>query len=368
MGKAAIVTKQLMQKNEFFADVVNFWIYGGEQKIQPEDLKAMDSVEVTVPVGKEQKNLPIERIRDTLKMLTAMSDGQVIYAIIGIENQTRVHYAMPVRNMVYDALSYAAQVSKKTSEHRKEKKDERIGSEEYLSGFYKNDRLLPVITLTVYFGEEEWNAPTSLYEMLDVHDKEVLTWVSDYRIPLIDPHQLTDEELNLFQSELREVLLYIKYSGDSAKIRQLLQENPRYSEMDYAAVQVINECTHTRMKLGNRKEEKVNMCKAIDDMKREAYDQGEKIGEKRGEKKGEKKGEKRGENKQLLKQICLKLTKGKSLEQIADELEENAANIQSMYTYALRFAPEYHFEQVYQGWQQKNRRNAKRKQPRKMAP
>lgn len=29
-------------------------------------------------------------------------------------------------------------------------------SDEYLSGFMKDDRLLPVVTLVVYFGSKEW--------------------------------------------------------------------------------------------------------------------------------------------------------------------------------------------------------------------
>lgn len=35
---------------------------------------------------------------------------------------------------------------------------------EYLTGFYSNGRLIPVITVVVYFGTDSWTAPRSLQE------------------------------------------------------------------------------------------------------------------------------------------------------------------------------------------------------------
>ena len=58
----------------------------------------------------------------------------------------RIHYAMPVRNMIYDALQYGKQVADTAANHRKSDKSFRKRtSEEYLSGFYKEDVLKPVV-------------------------------------------------------------------------------------------------------------------------------------------------------------------------------------------------------------------------------
>ncbi len=279
MGKAAIVTKQYMQNNVVFADAVNYFIYGGEPIIQAEDLTPLDSAEVTVPEDAKQRILPKERIRDNIKCLTAMTDGQTVYALIGIENQTEIHYAMPVRNMVYDAISYAGQVSRIASEHWKNGDLADGNKGEYLSGFDKEDRILPVFTLVIYFGPERWDGPTSLHEMFEPQDPKLLNLVSDYQVHLIVPEELSEKDLERFHSDLREVLAFIKHSKDAERLKQLLTENPRYQEMDYAAAQVINECTHSGMKIRRRKERKVDMCKAIDDMRKEAYQGGEKRGE-----------------------------------------------------------------------------------------
>ena len=59
------------------------------------------------------------------------------------------------------------------------------GSGEYLSGFYAGDRLMPVITLVVYFGADEWTAPLSLRGMMDVRDPRLSGFIQDYRINLI---------------------------------------------------------------------------------------------------------------------------------------------------------------------------------------
>ncbi|MBM6801946.1 hypothetical protein H6B07_04535 [Mediterraneibacter glycyrrhizinilyticus] len=62
------------------------------------------------------------------------------------EAQDKIHYAMPVRNMVYDSLDYAEQVRIVQKGH----KGRYATSEEFLSGFGKEDKIYPVITLVFY--------------------------------------------------------------------------------------------------------------------------------------------------------------------------------------------------------------------------
>ena len=62
------------------------------------------------PYGEDSKPVPIQKYRDVLKMVTAMEDNNATYLLLGIENQSQINNAMPVRNMMYDALQYGAQV------------------------------------------------------------------------------------------------------------------------------------------------------------------------------------------------------------------------------------------------------------------
>ena len=93
---------------------------------------------------------------------------------------------------------------------------------EYLSGFYKEGRITPVITLVLHFGANEWDGPLSLHEMMTVQNKNLLNFVQDYQIHLIDPAKLSTEDLGRFSSSLREVMGYIKYSKDKERLSEFL--------------------------------------------------------------------------------------------------------------------------------------------------
>lgn len=112
---------------------------------------------------------------------------------------------MPVRNGIYDFLQYGKQVSDIAARHRKQK-DKAESNAEFLSGFYKTDKIVPVVTLVIYFGANEWNGPISLMDMMDTLSPEFTEYVQDYKIHLIQPFNISDDDLQKFQSSLREVL------------------------------------------------------------------------------------------------------------------------------------------------------------------
>ena len=102
MGRIDTETKAFMSDPSRFADAFNYLIYDGQQVIKPEDLKPLDTTEIAIPYGNNAR-VPEQKYRDVLKLLTAMRDHEAIYAVLGVENQANVHYAMPVKNMQYDA-------------------------------------------------------------------------------------------------------------------------------------------------------------------------------------------------------------------------------------------------------------------------
>jgi hypothetical protein len=266
MGKTDTITKKYMKDNRIFADAFNYLIYGGRQIIAPEKLHPLDTTIIGLPYGSDGAGMPVQKFRDELKYLTAMEDDSAAYILLGIENQTNVNYAMPIKDMVYDALQYAAQVEKAAKSHRKAANTEKKPTTgEYLTGFYKEDRLLPVITLVVYFGAEEWDAPMSLHDMLSVDNPEILSLVPDYRINLIAPAEMSNEEIDKFKTNLREVMLFIKYSKDKNKLNELLTGDEKFKSMDRNAAEVINTVTGSGLKLKD-KEDTIDMCKAIEDM------------------------------------------------------------------------------------------------------
>ena len=271
LGKIDVITKEYMKDPVIFADVFNKFLYHGKQVIRPESLIEMDSAEVVVPYGEGKAGVPEQKYRDALKLM--MTDGNIAYCILGCEDQSRVHYAMPVKNMLYDSMQYARQVTKAAKSHRQEK-EHKPSSGEFLGGFHKTDRLIPVVTLVIYWGPDRWDGPLSLKEMYAAADDAIMQYVPDYKINLIAPEQMSDDEIKEFKSSLKEVMLYIKYSKYKAKLQEIAQEDPNFLSMDRQAAEVINVTTNSRLKYPEGKET-INMCLAIEEMRNESRLEGE---------------------------------------------------------------------------------------------
>ena len=275
MGRADTATTNFMRQNDVFADAFNFFLYQGDPVIEPKQLRELDPAELAMPYGADRKSEPVQKYRDILKGLAAMEDGKRAYILLGIENQTRVHYAAPVKGMLYDALQYARQVEQTGRKHREKKEYGRRGSGEFLAGFHKEDRLLPVITLFISFTPEEWDGPRSLWEMMEMEDEAVLARLPDYRINLVTPAQLGKEEFGKFHSSLGDVLEFIKYSGDKEKLMDWLHQEKPELTMGRKEVEVLNACVNAKLTI-KEEEEEVEVCKAIEDYKREAVEKATK--------------------------------------------------------------------------------------------
>ena len=74
MGKEDTATKAYMSQNCVFADIFNFYLYQGEQVIVPEQLREMDSVELSMPYGVAGNGELVQKYRDLLKELAVMED------------------------------------------------------------------------------------------------------------------------------------------------------------------------------------------------------------------------------------------------------------------------------------------------------
>ena len=281
MGLKDSVTKDYIHNNKVFADAFNYFIYEGEPVIDPQSLIEIDTTELAVPYYANEKNgmqtEAEQRFRDALKATTIMYNDNATYVILGVENQTEVNYAMPVKNLVYDALQYGRQVTELARKHRNEWKERHPGkkpkSEEFISGVTKEDRLTPVITLVIHFGDSRWDGPMSLKEMMTTGDEKILSYVPDYKVNLIEPARMTSEEIGKFQSTLREVFRFIKYAKDKNKLMDYVQSENRLTSLDVDAAKVIKVITGSNFDIPEGVEE-VNVCQAEMEWGRELKEEG----------------------------------------------------------------------------------------------
>lgn len=106
-NKADILLKDFWRDNERFAGLFNTILFQGKKVLKPEDLQEMDT-DVSGVIGFLNYTQTISRMRDVVKM-TAYEIDFVVY---GLENQESVHYAMPLRTMIYDGLGYLKEYQK----------------------------------------------------------------------------------------------------------------------------------------------------------------------------------------------------------------------------------------------------------------
>ena len=105
--------------------------------------------------------------------------------------------------------------------------------------------------------------------------KEEKDYVDNYHLHLIIPSEI--EDFNKFQTSIGEVLEFIKASKDEVMMDQIINSNPAYKQLDNEAVSMINVCTGIQIPV-EKKEGKMNMCKAWNDHKMSGVIEGKNEG------------------------------------------------------------------------------------------
>ena len=205
---------------------------------------------------------------------------------LGIENQLIENYPMPYRILQYDCLVYKDQMDTLEKEHRK-KKDLR-SSEEFLSGIKASDRLIPCITIVIYYGTRPWQTNFSMKDMFDAKDEHHLI---DFKMNLLevhsDTHQYKDNELDLVFSITREIL-----NGNFVIIKEKYKQSiPKQVALVIASMAKDEELYQ---QIKEEEKEAIIMCESLDRMREEygtkRYLQGEADGLQKGKIQGKEEG------------------------------------------------------------------------------
>ncbi len=258
MSNKDTLTKKYLANPDIFADAFNYFLFGGKQVIKPDDLQEQDSTELAV-IRKMDKLITDQKHRDILKLCTIRRSRYATLVLLGIEGQDKVNYVMPVRDNLYDALNYSAQVSEIRRQH-KENGDITDGAE-LLSGFTKEDKLIPVITLCICFDKKEWDAPKSLSDMFGEIDPRLKPYINDYKLNLITPGEVND--FTKFASGLGLALEFIQNSDDKDRMRSIIESREEYKSVDVETVDIINVYTNAGISKKKAKGDKIDMCTAI---------------------------------------------------------------------------------------------------------
>lgn len=105
MGQNDEISRRFWADNARFADILNAGVFHGKQVIKGSQLHSKDTYAGGL-FGKLKKKVQIYGYRDVFKI----ADFGVNFALIGIENQQEIHYAMPLKVWKYDFLGYEEQL------------------------------------------------------------------------------------------------------------------------------------------------------------------------------------------------------------------------------------------------------------------
>ena len=328
MGNDNVIVNRWLSQKERFADLMNGCLFQGRQVVLPDQLEKIDRGSELLVTGKEGAEKGVQRYRDVAMRWKDEAELTVLAA----ENQGRVHYATPARTMIYDGLTYAEQMEERWEKRGKDGNPLTRG--EFLSHFQKTDRLCPVITLVFYYGSHPWDGSRDLHEMIfgkDMGRREeyLRKYIPNYRINLVDAERIPNIEM--FQTDLQYVLGMIKCRGEKRKILDYVDANRSYfQQMNRDSYQALGVFLNSDkwlkgIELSEKKGE-ADVCKALE----EIYEDGKMEGIAEGIEKGKAEGKAEGREEKLKELIMKKVQKGKSLEVIAEELEESVENIRRL--------------------------------------
>ena len=252
-----------------FACLINTCLYQGQEIVKPENLMLVDP-----------------KIQAYTRDVLMLWNGRYGSYYLGIENQLIENYPMPYRILQYDCLVYKDQMDTLEKEHRK-KKDLR-SSEEFLSGIKEEDKLIPCITIVIYYGTRPWQTNFSMKDMFDVKDVEHL---NEYKMNLLevhsDTHQYKDNELDLVFSITRDIL-----NANFNTIRNKYKQGiPKQVALVIASMAKDEELYQ---QIKEEEKEVIVMCESLDRMREEARAEGKILGEAKGLEKGRIQGKTEG--------------------------------------------------------------------------
>lgn len=282
MQEKDIVAKAYFENPERFADLMNAYVYAGEQILKAEDIKEIRSEEARID-NDEEDEVVAQRV--TADVAGNVQCGMQV-AVVLLENQSYVHYAMPVRVMNEESIRYHRQWREIADRHKHERG---LRKAEYISGFTRKDRLIPTVTLVVYLGDEPWDGPVCLHDMLELEEypKEIQKLIVDYPIHLLEARKYTN--LEDFRTDIRYVFGFFQRENDKNALREYVAENREvFSELSQDAFNMISVMTHTKelrkvVQSGKKKGEKCDMCKAIREMLEDERIVGRQEGRQEGE-------------------------------------------------------------------------------------
>ena len=252
-------------------------MFDGKQVLKPENLEdAGTDKSSVVKIGPYVDT--VKRVFDVVKKT---SDG-IDFVIFGIENQQKIHYAMPLRHMIGDAMSYFKESKLLEAKNKKEHTLET--PDEFLSGLKKTDRLHPVISLCIYYGDDDWDGPLSLKDMLQI-PKGYEPLVTDYEMHLLEIKKSGELKFHNKDVQMLFEISRMIYAKEADKVDDVYEQND--VEVDAEIFLAVGAVTNSQRMINRaleaqEKGEKMTPRKSVQEWEDQCTERGRKSGKAEG--------------------------------------------------------------------------------------
>ena len=285
-----IAEKRLEEHADVFADIFNVLVFEGDKVCRADTLEAVQTESYHHSETGEMR----QRTRDVVKR--DIRNGAVLL-IAGIENQESYDNTMVVRVMGYDFASYDRQIGEIMRQNKEE------GNPAFVKRLHDGQKLVPVITLVLYFSQGEWLGPRNLTGLLhfpEEYETAVLPFIPDYQLNLIELAKLPESVRERFTSDFRLVSEFIASQGDPVLRRKFMEDteykvgHPQELLDMLGAIGRDSRYKAVRKQVLRRgEEEEITMCVIAEELENRGIQKGIQKGIRKGIQKGIQKGEER---------------------------------------------------------------------------
>lgn len=289
--KKDITKKQLEDYNDVYADIFNALLFDGEKVLEEEYL-------VPLPTESFTRNSNGSLRQGNRDIRKADKRNGCYRLICGEENQENRENTMPQRIMGYDYAAYEEQIKALMD------KNEAEGKRAVVKRIHDDQRLAPVVTAVLYWGEKKWSRPRCLYDMLEFpkdYGEKIKPFVADYPMNLIEMARLPEAVRNRLQSDFRLIADYAACKDKIEKLEELIADRNhviRHPEEFLDALSAVagdKRYERVKIQLRERAEEKkedITMCLIAEALENKGIQEGLKKGRQEGLSKGRREGAK----------------------------------------------------------------------------
>lgn len=290
MGQKDLAAKDLESKPEVFADIINAFIFSGDQVVSAENLKPAPTetvYESTYEILRNQYN-------DVSKYEMAGHEIGIQYVL---ENESKRNSRLILRKAGYEGAIYRSE--------------------------YEDKHVYPVVVLVLYWGKRKWKTYSDLFGFFEGAQiaPPVKNYMDNIKLCVFSMAHLPKKIRQRFKSDMRIIVDYLAEGADYEPTTHKIKYIEPVMRLLYALTgekEFLNSIAELAMK---QEKGGVTMCEVVDKFVARGMKQGIEQGIQQGIEQGIQQGIEQVINALIETSIEFGSTKGETIERIIKKLK-----------------------------------------------